>query len=122
MRGTVTVLFLVFAVLLQAVVVNRLPLPWGSAPDLVVLTVVAIALGGTPVGGALAGFLSGLALDVLPPADHEIGRYALVLCVAGYVVGKLHDSVRHTPVWPYLVTLGAVFGVAVGFAVVGLLL
>ncbi|MBB4933206.1 rod shape-determining protein MreD [Lipingzhangella halophila] len=122
MRGATTVLLLAFAVLLQAAVVNRLPLPWGSAPDLVVLTVVAIALGATPVSGALAGFSAGLALDVLPPADHEIGRYALVLCLAGYVVGKLHDSPWRSRAWPYLVAFGAALGVALGFATLGLVL
>ncbi|RNL87344.1 rod shape-determining protein MreD [Halostreptopolyspora alba] len=122
MRGTTTVLLLVLGVLLQAAVVNRIPLPWGSAPDLVTLIVVAVALGATPLGGAVAGFGAGLALDILPPADHEIGRYALVLCLAGYVVGKLDDSTRPSRARPYLAAFVAVAGVELGFAALGLVL
>ncbi|WP_046469528.1 rod shape-determining protein MreD [Allosalinactinospora lopnorensis] len=122
MKGLTTVLLLVFAVLVQVAAINRLPLPWGMGPDLVVLAVVAVALGSTPVGGAVAGFSTGLALDVLPPADHEIGRYALVLCLGGYLVGRLRDSPRHSRLWPYLVAFGAAFGVGLGFALVGLVL
>ena len=58
------------------------------------LVVAAIALVLGPVGGAVTGFLAGLAADVLPPADHLIGRYALVFCLAGYLVGLVHDEAR----------------------------
>ncbi len=122
MRGVVTTLLVALAVLVQVGVISRIPLPWGIAPDIVVLAVVAVALGATPAAGALAGFFAGVAVDVLPPADSELGRYALVLCLAGYVVGALDDSGRRSRIWPYLVTLGAVIGVAVGFAAVGLVL
>lgn len=40
-----------------------------------------------PVSGALIGFGAGLLADLAPPADHAAGRYALVLCVIGYLAG-----------------------------------
>ena len=72
------------AVIAQLTVVNRLPLPGGDAPDLVLLLVAAVAARGTPLTGMLAGFAGGLALDVAPPQAHYAGEYALVFCLAGY--------------------------------------
>ena len=78
------------ALLVQAVVVNRMPLP-GSGPDLPVLIVVAFALGSGPTYGVVLGFLTGLAADVLPPADHTLGRLALAYAVVGYLAGLVED-------------------------------
>ncbi|GAA3724482.1 rod shape-determining protein MreD [Salinactinospora qingdaonensis] len=121
-RTASAVIAIVFAVLLQSALVNRLPLPWGVGPDLVVLVVTALALRATPSAGALAGFTAGLAMDVMPPAEHEIGRYALVLGVAGYMVGSLRDTSWRSGLWPYGVAAMAVFGVALGYAFVGAIL
>ena len=73
--------------------------------------VAAIALVLGPVGGAVTGFLAGLAADILPPADHLIGRYALVFCLAGYLVGLVHDEARDS-VLLSLVAVGAAAAVA----------
>ena len=77
------------ALLAQLTFVNRLALPGGAGPDLVLLAVVALALTGGPLPGLLTGFLAGLALDVAPPASHTIGQYALVFCLVGYGCGRL---------------------------------
>jgi rod shape-determining protein MreD len=77
------------ALVAQLTIVNRLALPGGSGPDLVLLAVVALALTGGPVPGMITGFLSGLALDAAPPASHTIGQYALVFCLVGYACGRL---------------------------------
>lgn len=74
------------ALVLQVSVLARLQLP-GAVPDLLLLTVLGLALVYGHVGGALAGFGAGLLADLAPPADHAVGRYALVLCVVGYVAG-----------------------------------
>ncbi|GAA3395669.1 rod shape-determining protein MreD [Streptomyces roseoviridis] len=74
------------ALVVQVSVLARLQLP-GAVPDLVLLTVVALALVHGHVTGALVGFSAGLLADLAPPADHAAGRYALVLCVVGYLVG-----------------------------------
>lgn len=110
------------AVLVQTTIVDRLPLPWGVAPDVVVLVVVALALRGTAVTGALAGFFGGIAVDVLPPADHEIGRYAMVLCLTGYIVGALRETGAPSRWWPFRVAAGAVLMVSLAFAFIGLVL
>jgi len=54
------------AVVLQLTVVNRLPLPGGDAPDLVLLLVAAVGVVASPLIGAVTGFFGGLGLDVAP--------------------------------------------------------
>src|SRR4051794_28882737 len=74
----------VVALVIQVSVLARLHLP-GAVPDLLLLTVLGLALVYGHVGGALVGFGAGLLADLAPPADHAAGRYALVLCVIGYL-------------------------------------
>jgi rod shape-determining protein MreD len=76
------------AVVVQLTVVNRLPLPGGTAPDLVLLLVAAVAVCTGPMTGLLTGFAGGLALDVAPPATHYAGEYALVFCLTGYFAAR----------------------------------
>jgi rod shape-determining protein MreD len=92
-RAVLIVVLVLVAGTIDAVLFDPMNLP-GSPPNLLLLVVAAIALVLGPVGGAVTGFFAGLAADVLPPADHLIGRYALVLCLAGYVVGLLRDEAR----------------------------
>jgi rod shape-determining protein MreD len=109
------------AILIQLTWLNRLPLPGGAAPDLVLVLVVAVALTGGPMDGMLTGFFAGLALDVAPPASHLVGQYALVFCVAGYAAGRLSGALSGTNWLP----LGAVALCAAGgealYAAVGML-
>ncbi|GHF35608.1 rod shape-determining protein MreD [Streptomyces mashuensis] len=76
----------VVALVLQVSVFARLHLP-GAVPDLLLLVVVGLSLVYGHTAGALIGFGAGLLADLAPPADHATGRYALVLCVVGYLVG-----------------------------------
>ncbi|KIH98145.1 rod shape-determining protein MreD [Streptomonospora alba] len=122
MKATVPALLVLAAVLVQTAVVNRLPLPWGLAPDLVLLVVVGIALWSSPVAGAVTGFAAGLAVDVLPPADHEIGRTALLLCLAGYAIASVRDSGVRSGPGPYVAAAGTALGVTAGFVLLGLVL
>lgn len=85
-RTVLAALLVVLALLVQVTVLARLQLP-GAVPDLLLLTVLALALVYGHVGGALTGFVAGLLADLAPPADHAVGRYALVLCVVGYAAG-----------------------------------
>ncbi|GIH28026.1 hypothetical protein Aph01nite_63360 [Acrocarpospora phusangensis] len=87
--GTIVLLF--FALVLQVTVVNRLGFP--VTPDLVLLVVIALATLRGPLGGAVIGFLTGLAADLAPPADHVLGQYALVMCVTGYLAGRWANRV-----------------------------
>ena len=109
------------AILTQLTLLNRLPLPGGAAPDLVLVLVVAVALTGGPIEGMLTGFFAGLVLDVAPPASHLVGQYALVFCVAGYAAGRLRPALSGGSWLP----LGAVALCAAGgealYAAVGML-
>lgn len=88
-RVLVAPVLLALAIVLQVTLVNRLPLPGGAAPDVVLLVVLSLAATGGPVPGMLAGFLGGLALDVAPPGSDLAGENALVFCLVGYGCGAL---------------------------------
>lgn len=109
------------ALILQLSVVNLLPLP-GGGPDLVVLALASLAFIQGELGGAILGFLSGLALDLVPPSDGPVGRWALVLCLTGYVAGRVGPWVRESA----LRVVGAIavlaFGSVIVFAGLGALL
>ena len=92
MRAAATLLMVTVTVFAQAAIVNRLPFEWGPGPDLVLAAVVAVALTTSPAAAAGCGFAAGLAMDVLPPAEHPMGRYALVLCLAAYVLALLRAN------------------------------
>jgi len=80
---------LLAAVVIQLTVVNRLPLPGGAGPDLVLLLVTAIAVFTSPAMAAVTGFAGGLALDVAPPAAHYAGEYALIFCLVCYAAARV---------------------------------
>lgn len=78
------------AVIVQVTLLSRLGLP-GATPDLVVVTVVAIALAMGPVPGATAGFSAGILIDLAPPADTLLGVNALVYIAVGFITGYAID-------------------------------
>jgi rod shape-determining protein MreD len=112
-RAAFSALVLLAAVVLQITLVASLPLPGAAGPDLVLVAVAALAVTGGPLEGVLAGFCSGLALDVAPPALHLVGQDALVFSLAGYAVGRVAAVLEGTA-WPRLaaVAAGAVGGEA----------
>ncbi|MGR4879053.1 rod shape-determining protein MreD [Streptomyces sp. LARHCF249] len=112
----------VVALVVQVTILGRLQLP-GAVPDLLLLTVVALALVYGHVSGALIGFAAGLLADLAPPADHAAGRYALVLCVIGYVAGLVRpDNGRFRSAWgPMLTVVAAAIGSTLLYAGVGAL-
>jgi rod shape-determining protein MreD len=80
------------AVVLQVAVFSVLSFD-GVVPNLALLVVVAAALVRGPEFAAVLGFLGGLAIDLAPPADHVVGRWALALVVVGYLAGRVrHDA------------------------------
>ncbi|MFB6678461.1 rod shape-determining protein MreD [Streptomyces sp. NPDC057684] len=112
----------IVALVVQVCVLARLQLP-GAVPDLVLLTVVGLALVYGHVGGAFIGFGAGLLADLAPPADHAAGRYALVLCVVGYLVGlaKPDNGQLRTAFGPMVVVVAAAIGSTLLYAGVGAL-
>ncbi|MFF1696059.1 rod shape-determining protein MreD [Streptomyces sp. NPDC058257] len=113
---------IVVALVIQVSVLARLQLP-GAVPDLVLLTVLGLALVYGHVGGALIGFGAGLLADLAPPADHAAGRYALVLCVIGYLAGlaKPETGRLRSATGPLVVVVGAAIGSTLLYAGVGAL-
>ncbi|GAA0908406.1 rod shape-determining protein MreD [Streptomyces thermoalcalitolerans] len=112
----------VVALMIQVSVLARLHLP-GAVPDLLLLTVLALAMVYGHVGGALVGFGAGLLADIAPPADHAAGRYALVLCVIGYLAGLIKPETGQvrTAAGPMAVVVGAAIGSTLLYAGVGAL-
>ncbi len=80
LRIAVAALFLMIAVTVQTSMLPHFAVA-GVTCDLVMIVVVALALARGPEWGAITGFAGGLMLDVVPPADHTAGRWALALAV-----------------------------------------
>jgi rod shape-determining protein MreD len=121
-RALLSVLLLLGALVLQLTVVNRLPLPGGVSPDLVLLVVVALALSSSPMAGLISGFCAGLALDIAPPSDHLIGLYALVFCLVGYCCGLVSAELDSSVLLPLAASaLGAAGGAGL-YAAAGVIL
>lgn len=118
--GLAGVLVLV-ALALQVTVLARLPLP-GATPDLLLLVVVGLALAHGPTFGLVTGFGAGLAADLVPPADNEIGRWAFVLTVVGYLAGLARDDSRRSAFVPLAVVAAAAAGSVLLYAGLGALM
>ncbi|MEU6085448.1 rod shape-determining protein MreD [Streptomyces sp. NPDC047085] len=112
----------VVALVVQVSVLARLHLP-GAVPDLLLLTVLGLAMVYGHVGGALVGFGAGLLADLAPPADHAAGRYALVLSVIGYFAGliKPENGRLKSATGPMAVVVAAAVGSTLLYAGVGAL-
>jgi rod shape-determining protein MreD len=120
-RRLVSSAFVITALLVQVTILNRIPLPDGR-PDLIVLVVVALALVRGPEYGALLGFLAGLAADVVPPADHTLGRLALAYAAVGYAAGLLEDAEERSVLTTVLVVAGGSALAVITYAGIGALL
>ncbi|REE95588.1 rod shape-determining protein MreD [Thermomonospora umbrina] len=121
-RNLTAAVAIVVALVLQVSVANRLPLPGAVTPDLVLLTVVALALTGGSLIGLVSGFGAGLAADIIPPADHTIGRYALVYCLIGYVCGLASDEMDRSSVVPFAAVAAGALAGTVLYAGLGMML
>lgn len=121
-RILLSVPLVVVALVVQVSVLARLHLP-GAVPDLLLLTVLGLAMVYGHVGGALIGFGAGLLADLAPPADHAAGRYALVLCVIGYLAGlvKPETGQIRSATGPMAVVVAAAVGSTLLYAGVGAL-
>ena len=117
-QALVVPVILLLAVTLQLALVNRAPLPGGAAPDLVLVTIAAVAVCTGPMTGMLTGFCGGLALDIAPPAAHLAGEYALVFCLVGYACGRARNAITYATGEQTMVTSLTVMalGVAAGEA------
>ena len=123
-RIAVCVAVLITAIAVQLVVLSRLPLP-GVAPNLVLVAIVALAMVYGSLTAGVCGFCAGLALDIAPPADHVVGRTALVLCLVGYAAGawwrRTPTASRSTPLALVVVGVAALASCALTLAIASLL-
>ena len=106
LRGIAFGLVLITALLLQTVVAPAAVVA-GVAPDVVVLTVLVLALSEGPGTGMRYGFAAGLALDLLATGDAIVGTSALVLLGAGYVAGSVRPFLTGSELVGHIV-VGAV--------------
>jgi rod shape-determining protein MreD len=105
-------LFLLVAVTVQTSVLTNIAVA-GVTADLTLIVVIALALSRGAEWGAITGFAGGLLLDIVPPADHTAGRWALALAIAGYVAGLIRRETSSGPVGPLGVALTVVLGTAI---------
>jgi rod shape-determining protein MreD len=80
---------LFFAVVLQVTIVGSIGI-LGGAPDLMLVTLVAVALLNGAVFGAVAGFWAGLLLDVA--MIQTLGFSSLLLTLAGFWTGRYSET------------------------------
>ena len=121
MSDAAAIAVLVFvAAVLQATVIVGLDV-LGGTPDLLLLTLIGIALLRGAVTGAVAGFCGGLLLDVL--TLDTLGVSSLILALAGYWTGRYAETTgrgrAHAPLLAVVVVtiLVAVFGYGLHFLI-----
>jgi rod shape-determining protein MreD len=120
-RGLVFVLVLLLAVVLQVSFFAFFSYD-GVVPNLALLVVVAAGLVRGPELAAVLGMVGGLALDLVPPADHAAGRWALALVLVGFLAGSVRrDAGRSTLLALVTVAAGSFVGTSV-FALSGMVL
>ncbi|MFI1400239.1 rod shape-determining protein MreD [Streptomyces sp. NPDC020681] len=121
-RMLLSTTLVVVALVIQVSILARLQLP-GAVPDLLLLVVLGLAFVYGHMAGAFIGFGAGLLADLAPPADHAAGRYALVLCVIGYLAGLVRpDSGKlRSATGPMVVVVAAAIGSTLLYALVGAL-
>ncbi len=120
-RALVVTLVVMLAVVLQVGLFPYLAYD-GVVPNLALLVVVAGALVRGPEFAAVLGFLSGLAIDLAPPADHVAGRWALALVVVGYLAGRVRHDARTSAVAAVIAVAASSFVGTSVFALSGLVL
>jgi rod shape-determining protein MreD len=96
-RSMVRVAFVIFVVLMvQSTIMLSLRIG-GAHPDLLWLLPITAALLDGPETGAIVGFWSGLAFDLLLPTP--FGLSALVGCLLGFATGSLTAAVDPRAAW-----------------------
>ncbi len=94
----------------------------GVVPNLALLVVVAAGLTRGPELGSLLGLVGGFAVDLVPPADHVAGRWALALVLVGYLAGQVRrDASRSSLLALSTVAVGSLVGTSV-YALSGMVL
>jgi rod shape-determining protein MreD len=120
-RALVLTLVITAAVTLQVTLFPHLSYD-GVVPNLALLVVVAAALVRGPDVAAVIGFVSGLTIDLAPPADHVAGRWALALVLVGYLAGRVRQDARTSALAAVVTVAAASFVGTSVFALSGMVL
>lgn len=120
-RSFIRVVLVIFVVLMVQQTVMVALRVGGAHPDLLWLLPITAALLDGPETGAIVGFWSGLAFDLVLPTP--FGLSALVGCLLGYVTGSLTSAVDPRAGWlkPVAAFTGSVVADML-FAVLGAIL
>lgn len=103
------------AAMLQVVIVSSLALG-GGAPDLLLVTVVALGLVRGSVAGAAFGFVGGLVVDLL--TLDTLGVTSLVLTLAGFWAGRWVETTGRGRRLAPLIAVAVITVLATVFSVV----
>src|SRR5918997_891713 len=87
--GSKAAVLLFFAVVVQVTIVGTIGI-FGGSPDLVLVTLVAVALLNGAVFGAVSGFWAGLLLDVT--MLETLGLTSLLLTLVGFWIGRYGET------------------------------
>lgn len=120
-RGAIAALAIAVALVLQ---VSLFPyFAWhGIVPNLCLLVVVGAALTINAPAAMVLGFAAGVALDLVPPADHVAGRWALALTVVAFLAARVRQDVKPTATAVVCTVAAASFVGTSIFALTGLVL
>lgn len=94
----------------------------GIVPNLCLLVVVGASLTINAPSAMVLGFAAGVALDLVPPADHVAGRWALALTVVAFLAARVRQDVRPTATAVIATVAAASFVGTSIFALTGLVL
>ena len=86
----VLVVIFLISFLTQNSFLGRLGLP-GSTPDLILVSVIAVALAYGSAMGMIYGFAAGILVDLAPSTEGVIGVNALLFMAAAFFVGRALD-------------------------------
>ncbi|CAB5036523.1 MAG: rod shape-determining protein MreD [Actinobacteria bacterium] len=86
----ILVVTFLIAFLTQNSFLGRLGVP-GSTPDLILVSVISVALAYGSAVGMMYGFAAGILVDLAPSTEGVIGVNALLFMAAAYFVGRALD-------------------------------
>ena len=120
-RGAAVVLLVLAALTLQVGLFPQLSIS-GVVPNLALLVVIGAAIVRGPQYAAVLGFVTGLVVDLAPPADHVAGRWALAFVVAAYLAGLVRRDASESAMAAVATVAGCSFIATSLFALSGLVL
>jgi rod shape-determining protein MreD len=120
-RRVLTIALLILsAYILQTAVIASLPWPL-VGPDLMLLIFLSWTIHLPRLDAVVLGFATGLFIDLAPPAEGPIGKWALLLAGAAVVITRLRTNADAPVVRVALVSLFSAGLVAAGYAFTSIL-